>query len=100
MYMYEQRRTMMRKIALTMAAVLALSGTAFANDFAATLHYPESPRSAPHPTSKALDRDVTHSIKRETPRKFAPRLGDNPADATKSRRSGIATDPWVVPNFR
>jgi hypothetical protein len=90
----------MKKIALALAAILALSGTAFANDFAATLHYPESPRSEPRPTGKALDRTVTYSIKRETSRKAAPRLGNDAADATKSRRSGIAADPWIVPNFR
>lgn len=90
----------MRNMALAMAVVLALSGTAFANDFAATLHYPESPRRETQPTSKALDRDVTHSIKRESSRKVSPRLGNDAADATKSRRSGIAADPWIVPNFR
>lgn len=90
----------MRNMALAMTAVLALSGTAFANDFAATLHYPESPRSSPQPTGKALDRHVTHSIKRETSRKMSPRSGNDAADATKSRRSGIPIDPWIVPNFR
>jgi hypothetical protein len=90
----------MRKIALAVAAILALSGTASANDFAATLHYPESPRSEPQAARKVLDRTVTHSIKRETSRKVAPGRASGTADAAKSRRSGVAPNPWIVPNFR
>lgn len=90
----------MKKIALAVAAILALSGTAFANDFAATLHYPESPRGEPRATGKALDRTVTHSTTRETAGKAAPRHGYDTADAAKSRRSGVAVDAWIVPNFR
>jgi hypothetical protein len=89
----------MRKIALAMAAVLAVSGTAFANDFAATLHYPESPRSEPQVAKKALDRTVTYSIKQEPSRKAASPARDT-SDAAKDRRSGIAVDPWFVTNFR
>jgi hypothetical protein len=98
--MYEQWKTIMRKIALAMAAVLAMSGTAFANDFAATLHYPESPRSEPQVAKKALDRNVTYSIKQEPSRKAASRPARDTSDAAKDRRSGIAVDPWFVPNFR
>lgn len=90
----------MKKIALALAGILALSGTAFANDFAATLHYPESPRSEPQPTRKALDHTVTHSIKQQPSRKAAPRPARDTASAAKSRRSGVSVDPWIVPNFR
>ena len=90
----------MKKAAFALAAILALSGTAFANDFAATLHYPESPRSEPHTTRKALDRNVTHSITRETSSKVAPRPANEAPDAAKERRSGVAIDPWIVSNFR
>lgn len=89
----------MKKIALGLVAILALSGAAAANDFAATLHYPESPRSEPQPR-KVLDRTATHSIKRDTSRKVAPRRANDVRDAAKDRRSGVAIDPWVVPNFR
>jgi hypothetical protein len=90
----------MRKIALAMAAVLALAGTAFANDFAATLHYPESPRSEPQVAKKALDRTVTYSIRQEPSRKAASRPARDTGGTAKSRRNGIAVDPWFVPNFR
>ncbi|NGO49898.1 hypothetical protein [Allomesorhizobium camelthorni] len=90
----------MKKIALALAGILALSGNAFANDFAATLHYPESPRSEPQPTRKALDSTVTYSIKPEISRKVAPRRANDAPGAVKDRRSGVTVDPWIVPNFR
>ena len=90
----------MKKIALALTAILALSGAAAANDFAATLHYPESPRSQPRATKKVLDGTVTHSIQRDVSRKVAPRRANGAPDATNDRRSGVAVDPWIVPNFR
>ena len=54
----------MKKIALVLAALAATSGAALANDFAATLHYPEAPR---------VDQAATSSrpyFDRFNPRKF------------------------------
>ena len=54
----------MKTIALTLAALAATAGAAFAGDFAATLHYPEA-RSVSQPATPELDRTSTGSIVRK-----------------------------------
>jgi hypothetical protein len=54
----------MKKIALVLAALAATSGAAFANDFAATLHYPEAPR-VDQAATQQLDHTSTGSILRK-----------------------------------
>jgi hypothetical protein len=50
----------MKKTLVGFAALLALSGTAFAGDFAETLHYPESPRVE---SARSLDNSSTASVR-------------------------------------
>lgn len=50
----------MKKTLISLAALIALSGTAFAGDFANTLQYPSSPRIE---GSAALDYSATASTK-------------------------------------
>jgi hypothetical protein len=90
----------MKTTALALAAILALSGTAAANDFAATLHYPEAaPRTQAE--RKSLDYTATHSIvRRDVSRNAAPRSRKEEAPTAESRRSGIEINPWIVPSFR
>ena len=54
----------MKTIALTLAALTVSAGAAFADDFAATLHYPET-RSVSQPATPDLDRTSTGSIVRK-----------------------------------
>jgi len=59
----------MKKTALALAAVLALSGSAFANDFAATLQYPNAtPRveTTDKTGVQKLDYSSTGSIRQKT----------------------------------
>jgi hypothetical protein len=91
----------MRTTALALAAILALSGTAAANDFAATLHYPEAaPRTQAE--RKSLDHMATHSIvRRDVSRNAAaPRSHKEEAPTAENRRSGIEINPGIVPSFR
>jgi hypothetical protein len=99
--MYAKRRTMMRTTALALTAFLALSGTAAANDFAATLHYPETSPHAQATERKSLDRISTHSIVSSDVRRHAASESRKAAEpTTDSRRSGIEINPWIVPSFR
>ncbi|WP_394888201.1 hypothetical protein ACG873_23810 [Mesorhizobium sp. AaZ16] len=89
----------MRTTALALAAILALSGTAAANDFAATLHYPEA-ASRTQAERKSLDYSATHSImRRDISRSAAPRSHKEEAPTAESQRSGIEINPWIVPSF-
>jgi hypothetical protein len=89
----------MRTTALALAAILALSGTAAANDFAATLHYPEAaPRTQAE--RKSLDYSATHSIVRRDVSRNAAAPHREEAPTAESRRSGIEINPWIVPSFR
>jgi hypothetical protein len=81
-YMYKKkkplRRKTMKKTALALAAVLALSGSAFATDFAATLQYPvATPRldAVASKPAKALDYSSTGSIKQKTVKSSAQPSG-------------------------
>ncbi|WP_106723273.1 hypothetical protein [Pseudaminobacter soli (ex Li et al. 2025)] len=72
----------MKKTLVSLAALIALSGTAFAGDFANTLQYPASPRVE---GAAALDYSGTASIKagnheqRQSTQATSARQGDSAA---------------------
>ncbi|MBA3449243.1 MAG: DUF680 domain-containing protein [Pseudaminobacter sp.] len=92
----------MKRTAFALAAILAMTGAAFANDFAAT------PDNAPAPQAEMRDVDhsATYSVKRQTFfGKLLSRDSDGAADAVQAREaprepSGIEINPWIVPGFQ
>ena len=91
----------MKTTAFALAALLALSGTATANDFGATMHYPDKGQSAQVTERKPLDRMSTHSIVRGDVRRHAdPKLRKAGEPTVDNGRSGIEINPCIVPRFR
>ncbi len=82
----------MRKTVLVLAALAAMSGTAFAKDTSAMLQYPDAP--AQTVEKQPLDQSATGSIRHGMSGKLLPRhTKDNTATGT-TRPSGIEINPW------
>jgi hypothetical protein len=91
---------MMKTTAFALAALLALSGTATANDFGAPIS-PDKGPSAQVTERKPLDRMSTHSIVRGDVRRHAdPKLRKAGEPTLDRGGSGIEINPWIVPSFR
>ncbi|MEI5681939.1 MULTISPECIES: DUF680 domain-containing protein [unclassified Mesorhizobium] len=79
----------MKKTALALAAVLALSGSAFATDFAATLQYPiAAPRldaTVASKPAKGLDYSSTGSIKQKSIKSSAQPSGATAQPKAKAK---------------
>ena len=90
----------MRTTIFALTALLALSGTAAAGDFAATPGYVESGVRA-QTERKSLEHTSTHSIVRsDVQRQAASKTRKAVEPTADSRRSGIEINPWIVPSFR
>jgi hypothetical protein len=82
----------MRKTVLVLAALAAMSGTAFAKDTSAALQYPDATTQTAG--KQALDQSVTGSIRHGMSGKLLPRHVKDKASAGATRPSGIEINPW------